>query len=632
VNLLRFSPRLFWIAFLFGGTTLGLMSRGPILAQPATLEVEVEEEQADTSSMETVAVVAVSSYNELLEDIGFLGSLAGRPEIGQMIDGGIAMFTQGKGLAGIDKSRPWGVLLQTDGIQFLPIGCLPVTDLDALLELTQVFGVQVEDLGNGLKEVSMPESEAYFVKAGGKWAYIAQAAETLATLPKDPQALFAPLVTDYDIGARVFVPKVPELYRSIAIEALRGGLEEGLLEKSSDEEEEDYELRQKMASVQLEQLVKMIEEIDELTIGWSLDSEQQRTFADFTYTFLPNSDMAKQLAAYEESKTNFAGFYQPQAAATALFASKADPEIIREEIDQFHTLMQTLRQQVMKGIEGEENFPDDEARKTAQSAVNDFIDAFESTIEGGEMDGGAALNLGSNSVTFIAGLLVKETEKIESGLKKIASIADREPNFPGVTWNAYSHAGVNFHTLSFPIPEMKEAITEAVVEAVVEEVEEEAEFSEPGRPRPRITEDEEATENEKGEKIARQLFGDQIDIAIGIGEKAVYLAVGRDSREAIEQAIDASLAEPNKPAPLFELSFSLGQIMEMAVTLADEENRDMVERIAQMLSNDAQGRDHIRLLGKLIPNGLTYRIEAEEGVLRAIGIAAQVAQENGGFN
>ena len=53
----------------------------------------------------------------------------------------------------------------------------------------------------------------------------------------------------------------------------------------------------------------------------------------------------------------------------------------------------------------------------------------------------------------------------------------------------------------------------------------------------------------------------------------------------------------------------------------------MLQAIADMLKNDAQGRDHIRASGTLIENGLKYRFEAEEGVLRAIGKAAMMAQQ-----
>jgi hypothetical protein len=72
---------------------------------------------------------------------------------------------------------------------------------------------------------------------------------------------------------------------------------------------------------------------------------------------------------------------------------------------------------------------------------------------------------------------------------------------------------------------------------------------------------------------------------------------------------------------------SLGQVMEFAAANADEDNREMVQAIADMLKSDAQGRDHVRMSGKLIENGLTYRFEAEEGVLRAIGKATMMAQQ-----
>jgi hypothetical protein len=45
-----------------------------------------------------------------------------------------------------------------------------------------------------------------------------------------------------------------------------------------------------------------------------------------------------------------------------------------------------------------------------------------------------------------------------------------------------------------------------------------------------------------------------------------------------------------------------------------------------MLKNEAQGRDHIRMVGHVVPNGLRYRMEAEEGVLRGIGKASAEAQ------
>ena len=46
-----------------------------------------------------------------------------------------------------------------------------------------------------------------------------------------------------------------------------------------------------------------------------------------------------------------------------------------------------------------------------------------------------------------------------------------------------------------------------------------------------------------------------------------------------------------------------------------------------MLRTEAQGRDHVRIVGQMVPNGLRYRVEAEEGALRAIGKAAMDARQ-----
>jgi hypothetical protein len=46
-----------------------------------------------------------------------------------------------------------------------------------------------------------------------------------------------------------------------------------------------------------------------------------------------------------------------------------------------------------------------------------------------------------------------------------------------------------------------------------------------------------------------------------------------------------------------------------------------------MLKNQAKGRDHIRAVGKFLPNGIRYRFEVEDGVIRAIGAAAAQEQQ-----
>lgn len=547
----------------------------PVVAQTT-------EPAAATGAMKTVGVVAATSYNNLVGDINFIGSLADRPELGQMLQGMIAMFTQGKGLDGIDQSKPWGVIVQTDGQQFLPVGCIAVTDVDKVLSIVQGFGAKITDGADGAKQIALPSGQTLHLKESNGWAYLGQSEAALASLPANPEAELSQLAANFDLGAHVAVQNVPEMYRQMAIQAMKSGMEDGL-QKKADESDEQFAARRQLAEAQIAQLELAFNEINEVTVGWAIDAKDQKTYFDFAYTVVPGGKLAKQIAGAGTPQTNFAGFYQPDAAATYSFATKADPEVMKENIDQLRATMEMMRKQAEKAIDEEEDIPDEETRTVIKAALADFMDAFQATLESGQMDGGGALQLGANTLTLVAGAQIKEPGKFESGLKKLAELAKKEPDFNGVQWNAANHEGVNFHTLAVPVPA------------------------------------------EEGE--ARQIFGEKVDVAIGIGSDAVYVAVGKDNLDAMNKAIDASKAEPNKEVPPFEFSASLGQIMQFAATTADDDDKPMIQAIADMLKNDAQGRDHIRATQTLVENGVKIHFEAEEGVLRAIGKGLMLAQQ-----
>jgi len=225
-----------------------------------------------------------------------------------------------------------------------------------------------------------------------------------------------------------------------------------------------------------------------------------------------------------------------------------------------------------------------DGREAAKAAMADLFDAISETLSEAHIDAAASIALISNSATIIAGIHTKDPAKVESALKKLEPVAKKSPDFPGFKWNAAEHAGVKFHTLSIPIPEK--------------------------------------------EKQPRELFGENMDVAIGIGSDAVYLALGRDNMEAIKKAIDASAAAKSKAVPPFELSLSLKPFVDLAESHGDKApNPELAKALAEVLKNQAPGQDHLRLQGQTLSNGIKYHFEAEEGILRAIGIAANEAQK-----
>lgn len=550
-------------------------------AAPAGARAAVAAESEPDGAMKTLAVVAGERYDDLIKDVTFLGTVVGRPEIGQMVEGGIAFFTQGKGLDAIDKTKPWGVIVQTDGIQLQPVGCLPVRKLDDLLNVVAAFGIEVKDVAGGVKEIAKPGGQAVYLKEQAGWAFIGPSSATLANVPRNPQAVFDRLVRQYDVAAHFKVQNIPPMYRQFAIQAMQSGMQQGMQQKDG-ESDEQFKLRQQVAEAQLQQAKRAIEELDALTLGWTVDAEQQSARMEVVMQVVPGSQLAQEIAAQGDATTRFAGFHHSNAAARVAFSSQSDPQLAEKNAAQLEATMTAAREQLNNGIDENEKIPA-EVRDDLKAALGDFFDAFLATAKTGRMDGAASLLASADSVTLVAGAAVAEPAKFEDGLKKLEAAAKRSPEFPGIQWNADSHAGVAFHTLTVPVPADQAA--------------------------------------------PRQLLGDEASIAFGIGPDAVYLAAGRDNLATVKKAMDASAAQHDKQVEPFELALSVGPVAEvLAVQAEDGPQREAAQAIADLLRAEAPGSDHIRITGNVIPNGLRYRFEAERGVLKALGKAAAEKQ------
>lgn len=539
---------------------------------------------AQSDELKTIAVVGLSGYDNSMANVKYFGGLVGQPNAAETMEGMLNLFTQNKGLAGVDKTRPWGMVLQTNGTEFIPVGCVPVTSLDELLELAIGFGIIADEAGDGVKELAM-EDRSLFVKQVGDWAFVSQSPEALAAAPADPMAILKPVVENYSVGALVKVQNVPEMYRQIAVQQMRQGMEQGM-ERLPGESDEDYDARKEMTEAQLENVVQVIEEADELAIGWAVDPSQKKTYLDFKFTALPNTKTARQITAAGDSTTDFAGFMQPDAAATLLVAQKVPAEMVAEQTAQMKVMMNTFRQQAAKAIEEESELPNQQAKDTMKEAIDEFISAVEATLATGRTDAGAVLHLRPDSFTLVAGAYVVDTDKIESGLRKVVSLAEQEPDFPGVNWNAESYGGLNFHTVEVPIPAHEEE--------------------------------------------ARQMFGDKLNVAVGLGSETALVAVGKDNMAAAKKVLDDSKASAGKSVKPAVGSISLGAVMKVVAAFADPEDAPQAQMMADLLEQQSGDLDHLRFEAEMIPNGLRYRFEAEEGVIKAVGGAAAMAQ-GGGF-
>jgi hypothetical protein len=337
-----------------------------------------------------------------------------------------------------------------------------------------------------------------------------------------------------------------------------------------------------MMDAQLDELKRYFAELDQFTLGLSVDQAAKRAFLDVAYTAVPGSKLAEEVAAQSSATTNFAGFIQPDAAMTMSFASK----LAGTDEAQLDQMVETLRAKAGEAVDEEEELKSDESKVAMKEAINDFIDVLKATLASGVMDGGAVLNLKPDALTLVAGGAVGDPAKVEAGLKKLAEVSKSEDlELPEIQWNAQEYGDVKFHVMA------KDTV-----------------------------DDDEPTQ---------ALFGPRAEVAVGIGPNAVYFAMGKNWLDAVKKVIDDSAANPGKAVSPLEMKLALTPVIETAKAHADEDEKENLESIFEMLSNDAEGRDKISVTLTPIENGVKFRIEGEEGVLRAAGMGIMNAQMQG---
>jgi len=530
-------------------------------------------------ALKPLVTVSFSGYDEIVADVNFLGQLGGQPDLDKMLEGLIQAKTGGQGLVGIDKSKPWGAVVQSDGAMGFPFyAFVPVTDLQAVLGLLP--GVESEDAGDGVLELSTP-GQPVFVKESNGWAFVSNEKDTLADVPADPTQQLGQLTSNYDVAIKAHVQNVPEPLRKMFVAQLRMGAQMGM-RPMPGEDADQFAIRSGMARQVIEQFATLVEELDTFLVGLNINREGSTVYLDVELTAVPGSKTAQELAAMTIGGTNFAGFDLPGAAATLNIATKlGDSDVAQATASITQVRNVATAELENQGLSQEE-------LDLATGLLNDMLDVAKATLEKRLADGGAVVMLKSDAFTVAAGGAIVEGDKLESVVKRLAGeIQKDDPNAAGgIQLDAETYKNVRFHKLNVPPPD----------------------------------------------EDSKRFFGETLEIVLGINDQSAYVAFGRDAAGLLKQVIDKSQAEPNKQVPPMKLSLAATPIAQfIADTAPDGEPAKMMgDMIAQMLSQHA-GKDHITIVSEPVENGERMRIEIEQGILAVIpAIAAQAAMGGGG--
>jgi hypothetical protein len=154
-----------------------------------------------------LAVVAIHSYSDLKQQLNWLGPHIDQAGLAGIVESGLLLATQGKGLTGLDENRPIGVGVTTsDGVIGIH-AVVPVTDLDALLAEFQGATGPVETDGD-FRRFTLPSGHDIEIDERDGWAVIGEPGKAIGIV--DPAKLLDPLVKDSTLVVAAHPSVMPE--------------------------------------------------------------------------------------------------------------------------------------------------------------------------------------------------------------------------------------------------------------------------------------------------------------------------------------------------------------------------------------------------------------------------------------
>jgi hypothetical protein len=528
--------------------------------------------QAGAAEPKPIAALAVASYNDLIGDINFVGGLVDRPQLGAGLDGFVTLMTQGKGLAGVDKTRPFGAIVQaSDENDVAGYVFLPINDFKAALDLLKLYNKVEED--DGIYKLTPKDGKkANYLKQHDTWACFSDKAESLAHITGDPLAKLSDMDKNYVVAGRVFLADVPETLRDKFLTGFKDGIEKEANNKKDDETDEQFTQRKKFMGQVEAYLVRAAGDMDQLNFGWGLDRKASKTYFDFSATAKPGTETAAEMALAAEAKTSFAGFQVPGAAALYAIASPI-PEV-KQKIGE--SLIALVRSHAVTHIA--HHCPENK-RETAKEVAGDGFDLLTKIVKSGRMDAVITGLVAEDSATGLSAFYIADGKLFNKIVHTVVKAIEDDNAAVGqfVKLDAETDNGLNIHKVSIPIPESAENRAAVV-----------------------------------------KLIGENLDIVVAVGKENVYVAAGRDAATKLKAAVSASNVSGAKKVAPVKISYA-AQPIAGAIAAVGKPQEQAAAKVALAELKKLPGKDHVSFTAGPIDNGVRMRLEIEPGLLRLAG-------------
>ena len=386
-------------------------------------------------------IVRVDSINNLLEDVKYLGELAGQKD---KVDEGLKFVKTNVEDQKIDKAidftRPlgmYGTLNPDNPLDSNGVLLVPVADEKGLLDLLGNFGITPEKGDDGVYTVQAPFPPIpIYIRFANKYAYIA--AQNKAAVAKEsilePTKVFSGGKTT-TFSALLRLDQIPDDMKKMAISQLDENLNKEKQKEIPGETKVQTELRHKMMDAMGQRVARVIQEAGELALSFDINRQANRLSGEMTFTGKPGSSLAKEIADAGKTQSLFAGLVSSKAAINVL-VHNTFPEEARKAIEP--AIDEAFKQ-------AKEKETDPLKRELGEK----IFAAIKPSLTAGELDMAFSFRGPSkeNHYTFLGAIKLQDGQKVEEAVKEVLNKAVPESDKQKIHLDAEKSGEFNIHKL-----------------------------------------------------------------------------------------------------------------------------------------------------------------------------------------
>lgn len=323
----------------------------------------------------------------------------------------------------------------------------------------------------------------------GSTFFLADQPVALDRLPHDPVAVLGDLPTKYLVAFRMQTKDVSPATVAVITQAMEKA------EGATGGPAIDV-VQQNIAKFKL-----AMTEIHEATYGLRVDAPTRSIRGEMDFSFTPGSVLAKRLAELKDSKSQVAGVLAMGNAAQIRQFGLLSPK----EIQLARANSQNLSMQVDAVLSQIAPSATAESQAARRDFINGILGVLDETYAAGLIDASIAARAEGKELTVAAAMTVSDGKKLAQLLKNLAEAEKNNPDFPEFLFDYITHQNVSIHFAKIPTP---------------------------------------------AQSGLTKVFGEEIDLAVGTGEKTAWIAIGSGAIDQLKRAIDESAGAKPVENPL----------------------------------------------------------------------------------